>query len=60
MSAEREEPEAMDPGELPSPAWHREILRERLRLAAEGKLKFHDWDTSVAELRDELRGSPDT
>lgn len=44
------------PAELPSPAWHRDILTERKRLVAEGKLKFLDWDQAIAELREELRG----
>ena len=42
--------------DLPSPAWHRDVLDERRRLVAEGKLKFLDWDTAIAELREELRG----
>lgn len=44
------------PEELPSPAWHREVLLERRRLVTEGKLRFLDWDTAMAELREELRG----
>ena len=43
------------PADLPSPAWHRDILDERRRLVAEGQLKFLDWDTAIAELREELR-----
>lgn len=45
------------PTDLPSPAWHREILNERRRLVKEGKLKFLDWDTAIAELREEIRGN---
>ena len=48
------------PAEFPSPTWHRDILDERRRLAAEGKLKFLDWDTTMAELREELRGDSGT
>ena len=44
------------PSDLPSPAWHRNVLDERRRLVAEGKLRFLDWDTTIAELREELRG----
>lgn len=44
------------PSDLPSPAWHRDVLEERRRLVAAGKLKFLDWDTAIAELREELRG----
>ncbi len=43
------------PAELPSPDWHQEILDERRRLVTEGKLKFLDWDTAIADLRKELR-----
>ncbi len=48
------------PAELPSPAWHREVLEERRRLAQEGKLKFLDWDTAAKELREEIRGDSRT
>jgi len=44
------------PADLPSPAWHREVLDERRQFVAEGKLRFLDWDTAIAELREELRG----
>jgi len=45
------------PAELPSPDWHREVLQERKHLADEGKLRFLDWDTAIAELRKEGRGN---
>lgn len=48
------------PADLPSPDWHRDILNERRRLVAEGKLKFLDWDTAIADLRKELRGTSAT
>lgn len=48
------------PAELPSPVWHRDVLDERRRLIAEGKLKFLDWDTAIASLREELHGDSDT
>ncbi len=48
------------PDELPSPAWHREVLEERRKLVEEGKVKFIDWDTAMAELREELRGNSST
>lgn len=48
------------PAELPSPDWHRDVLDERRRLVAEGKLRFLDWDTAIAELRKELRGDSAT
>jgi len=48
------------PDDLPSPNWHQEILAERKRLVAEGKLKFLDWETAIAELREELRADSAT
>ncbi len=44
------------PADLPSPDWHKDVLDKRRQLVAEGKLKFVDWDTAIAELREELRG----
>jgi hypothetical protein len=44
------------PADLPSPSWHKDILDERRQLVAEGKLKFLDWDTALADLRKELGG----
>lgn len=46
-----------EPADLPSPAWHREVLHERRQLVEEGKLKFLDWDTAIAEIREEIRGN---
>lgn len=48
------------PADLPSPDWHKEVLDERRRLVAEGKLRFLDWDTAIADLRKELRGDSAT
>jgi hypothetical protein len=48
------------PEGLPSPDWHQEVLAERRRLVAEGKLKFLDWDKAIAELREELRADSAT
>jgi hypothetical protein len=48
------------PDDLPSPDWHKDVLDERRRLVAEGKLKFLDWDTAIADLRKELRGDSAT
>ena len=39
-----------NPADLPSPDWHRDVLQERKRLVDEGKLKFLDWETAIAEL----------
>jgi len=46
------------PAAVPSPAWHRDILAQRKRLVAEGKVTFLDWDTAILQLRDELRANP--
>ena len=48
------------PSQLPSPAWHREVLHQRRQLVAQGKLEFQDWDTAIAELREEVRGDSAT
>jgi len=48
------------PTELPSPEWHKDVLDERRRLVAAGKLKFLDWDTAIADIRRELRGDSAT
>ncbi len=45
------------PADLPSPNWHKDILDERRLLVVEGKLKFLDWDTAIADLRKELSGN---
>lgn len=44
--------------ELPSPAWHRDVLLERKRLADQGELKFLDWDTAIKNVKEELGGYP--
>ena len=49
-----------NPADLPSPDWHRDVLQERKRLVDEGKLKFLDWETAIAELRNEVRGNTPT
>lgn len=46
--------------EAVSPPWHREMLQERKRLVEEGKLKFENWETAYADLRNELRGNKNT
>jgi len=48
------------PTDLPSPDWHRDVLQERKRLVDEGQLKFLDWQTAIAELRNEVRGHTPT
>lgn len=39
------------PDRLPVPEWHHEVLQQRKRLVAEGKVKFRELDTVMAELR---------
>jgi hypothetical protein len=48
------------PTDLPSPDWHKDVLDERRRLVAAGKLRFLDWDTAIVDLREELRGDSAT
>ncbi|MEO0529678.1 MAG: addiction module protein [Planctomycetota bacterium] len=44
------------PGSLPSPEWHRDVLKERKEAVEAGQLQFLDWETAIADLRQELRG----
>jgi len=46
------------PDRLPSPDWHQQVLRDRRRLVEQGEVDFLDWDTAIAELREEVRGNP--
>jgi hypothetical protein len=48
------------PANLPSPAWHKDVLDERRRRVAAGELKFLDWETAVANVRREMRGDSAT
>jgi len=40
--------------DLPSPAWHAEVLAERDLLIALGKEKFIEWEAAKRQLRQEL------
>jgi hypothetical protein len=42
------------PTEVPSPAWHREVLEERRLMVEQGKVQFLDWETAIADLRKEV------
>lgn len=42
------------PEAIESPAWHKEILDERLRKLKEGKTQFIDWETAKEALRKKL------
>jgi hypothetical protein len=41
--------------EVPSPAWHGEVLAERDRAVAEGSSVFRDWEAEKARIRDSLK-----
>ena len=45
---------ARTPEAIESPAWHKEILEERLQRLAEGKTEFIDWETAKEALRKKL------
>ena len=42
------------PEVIESPAWHKEVLDERLRNLQEGKSPFIDWETAKEALRKKL------
>ena len=42
------------PEAIESPAWHKEVLDERLRKLKEGKTQFIDWETAKEALRKKL------
>lgn len=48
------------PTDLPSPRWHKDVVDERRQLVAQGKLKFLDWETAIADLRREVRADSTT
>ncbi|MDZ4201945.1 MAG: addiction module protein [Gallionella sp.] len=41
--------------EVPSPAWHGEVLAERERAVAEGSAVFRDWEAEKTRIRDSLK-----
>lgn len=45
---------ARTPEAIESPAWHKEVLEERLQLLVEGKTQFIDWETAKEALRKKL------
>lgn len=45
---------ARTPEAIESPAWHKEVLDERLRDLQEGKSQFVDWETAKETLRKKL------
>lgn len=40
--------------DVPSPAWHEEVLREREASIRSGQERFMDWQTAKEQLRDRL------
>lgn len=42
------------PESIESPAWHKEVLDERLRNLKEGKTQLIDWETAKEDLRKKL------
>ncbi|KVW92747.1 addiction module protein [Thiobacillus denitrificans] len=40
-----------DPGDIESPAWHADALREAERAVANGETGFLDWEQAKARLR---------
>ena len=40
--------------EIPSPAWHGDVLAERERLTASGEETFIPWEAAKKQLREEL------
>lgn len=41
--------------EVPSPAWHGEVLAQREQSVAEGSAVFRDWETEKSRIRDSLK-----
>ncbi len=41
--------------EVPSPAWHGEVLAQREQMVADGSAVFHDWETEKSRIRDLLK-----
>ncbi len=43
------------PGEVPSPSWHEDILREREKEYNEGSSGFSDWPEAKKKILDQLK-----
>lgn len=41
--------------EVPSSAWHGEVLSQREQSVAEGKAVFRDWEAEKSRIRDSLK-----
>lgn len=40
---------------VPSPAWHGEVLAERVSVVKNGQATFRDWEAEKARIRDALK-----
>jgi hypothetical protein len=45
---------ARSPESVESPDWHKDILDERHKRAAEGKANFVDWETAKKDIRNKI------
>jgi hypothetical protein len=43
------------PDEVPSPAWHADVLRARLKRIREGKSHFRDWNEAKRAIRERVK-----
>lgn len=43
------------PGEIPSPSWHADVLREREEEYNEGSSDFSDWPEAKKRIRNSLK-----
>ena len=43
------------PDDVPSPAWHADVLHARQQRIREGKSEFTDWTDAKQEIRDSTR-----
>ncbi len=43
------------PGEVPSPSWHADVLREREEEYKDGSSGFTDWTEAKKRIRDSLK-----
>ncbi len=40
---------------VPSPSWHKEILSQREKSAAKGRVKFNDWGKEKERIRKSIK-----
>lgn len=43
------------PSDVPSPAWHADVLEEREKSTQDGSSAFVDWDEAKKNIRDAIR-----